>query len=75
MHPKNFPGRKNDRRRKAVKQLMIPTNTKAERLDRVPGFARMDEIRHISEDLIMPVAVARGIRTKVSRVARGKLRV
>jgi hypothetical protein len=74
MYPKNFPGRKNERRRTALKLLSGSRNTKAARLGREPGFDRKEEMRHLAEDLIMPVDTARSIRTKINRASRGRLR-
>lgn len=72
MKPSNFPGRKNLRRMKALNQLQRAKNTKAERLDRPPGFSRKLEQEKL-EKLIVPHAVARGVRSKKDRSSRGKL--
>lgn len=59
MKPKNFPGRKNDRRKRALAQAV--------------RFGRADEVE-VLKSRIIPDAMARGIRTKKDRSARGKLR-
>lgn len=69
----NNPSRKNERRKRALAQLMHPKNTKAQRLDRPPGFNRFEEIDRIQQ-MLMFDHVARSIRTKKDRSARGKLR-
>ena len=73
MKPSNFPGRKNERRIRALAQLGRPQNTKADRLDRPPGFDRAAEKRAVGS-LIVDADTARSIRTKKDRSARGKLR-
>jgi hypothetical protein len=57
MKPRNFPGRKNDRRKGAFKRL------------RSDQIAEMK----ILLDRIVPDSVARGIRTKKDRTSRAKL--
>lgn len=59
MKPKNFPGRKNDRRKLALKQAI--------------AFKRTAEVDALNSR-ILPDAMARGIRTKKDRSARGKFR-
>jgi len=66
MKPKNFPGRKNDRRKRALTRLgagisMVGVDAKA-----VEQRALISRIISESE--------ARGIRTKKDRSARGRLR-
>jgi hypothetical protein len=73
MYPMNFPGRKNERRIRALAQLRKPRNSKAIRLDRPPGFHRETEIERL-EELIMPANVAAGIRTKKDRSTRARFR-
>jgi hypothetical protein len=73
MKPKNFPGRKNEKRKRALAQLKKAANTKADRLDRAPGFSRAREIERL-EAKIMPESVARAVRTKKDRSGRAKLR-
>jgi hypothetical protein len=73
MKLKNAPGRKNTRRQKALTQLYKATNTKADRLDRPPGFSRKDAINNLAASIVSD-GMARGIRTKKDRSARGKLR-
>lgn len=59
MKPKNFPGRKNARRRRALAQAMV--------------YGRKDEVE-VLKARILPESIARGIRTKKDRSSRGKLR-
>jgi hypothetical protein len=73
MKPANFPGRKNDRRIRALAQLQRGENTKADRLGRPPGFSRSSEIKVISS-LIVSAEVARNVRTKKDRSSRAKVR-
>ena len=73
MTPANFPGRKNERRIRALAQLIRATNTKAERLDRPPGFHRDSEKAALAR-LIMDAGTARAIRTKKDRSAHSKFR-
>jgi hypothetical protein len=73
MKPKNFPGRKNDRRKAAQAQLFGAENTRANRLDRPPGFNRAAEINRLSK-LIVSDEAARAIRTKKDRSTRARIR-
>jgi hypothetical protein len=73
MHPMNFPGRKNERRIRALAQLRKPRSSKAIRLGRPPGFDREAEIKRLQE-LIIPANVAAGIRTKKDRSSRARFR-
>ena len=59
MKPKNFPGRKNERRKKALLQTL--------------AYGRKDEAE-VLKSRILPDSMARGIRTKIWRGDRGKLR-
>lgn len=59
MKLKNSPGRKNDRRKRALAQAI--------------RFDRKDEIE-ILRARILPDSMARSIRTKKDRSSRGKLR-
>jgi len=57
MKPMNFPGRKNDRRKRALKRLAAD---------------KLEEMK-ILMHRIVPDSVARSIRTKKDRSARGRL--
>jgi len=59
MKPANFPGRKNNRRKRALVQAA--------------AHGRKGEVEVLSSR-ILPDAIARSIRTKINRSARGKLR-
>jgi hypothetical protein len=59
MKPKNFPGRKNDRRKVALREAI--------------AYGRKEEAA-ILNARILPDAIARGVRTKKDRSARGKIR-
>lgn len=67
MKPRNFPGRKNDRRVVALLHMKPP-----------PAGLPLSEIAKHPHDIlrrrILPDAMARAIRTKKDRSARGKLR-
>lgn len=67
MKPRNFPGRKNDRRIAALLHMKAPP----------AGLSLAQIVEHPHDILrrrILPDAVARAIRTKKDRSARGKLR-
>jgi len=64
MKPKNFPGRKNDRRVAA----------EGRRLRMHPHNARNKQELDALALRIMPSSMARAIRTKKDRSARGKFR-
>lgn len=68
MKPKNFPGRKNDRRIGAEgRRLRMPIfDARSERLHK-------QELEAL-QARILPDSMARGIRTKKDRSARGKFR-
>jgi hypothetical protein len=67
MKPKNFPGRKNDRRKSALARMDAPRAGMS--------HAWMAEHPHsLLQKKILPDPVARGIRSKKDRSARGKLR-
>lgn len=72
MKLKNAPGRKNDRRKRALSQLTKAKNTKADRLERPPGFSREAEKDRLIASIV-PDAVARGIRTKKDRSHKAKV--
>ena len=63
MKPMNFPGRKNDRRKLALKLVRNKENTEAAVAEAMVLTGR-----------IMPDAVARGVRTKKDRSHQAKLR-
>lgn len=71
MKPANFPGRKNDRRKTALARMKKPelTGSLANKAEQ-----RRASAYHITEARVLPNSVARGIRTKKDRSARGKLR-
>ncbi len=73
MRPANFPGRKNERRKGALLQLLAAKNTKADRLDRPPGFSRQSEVQAVSAAIVLD-DVARSTRTKKDRSAHARLR-
>lgn len=65
MKPCNFPGRKNDRRKRALYRMAKPpAGLSAEAMSRHPW--------EITRLRILPDAVARGIRTKKDRSASAK---
>lgn len=66
MKPCNFPGRKNDRRKRALARMTKPVGLSAAEQSEHPYF--------ITAARILPDAVARGVRTKKDRSARGRLR-
>lgn len=72
MKPANFPGRKNERRIRALAQLVRHQNSKAERLDRPPGFSRDNEMRAVASRII-DADMVRNIRTKKDRRDRAKV--
>lgn len=61
MKPANFPGRKNDRRKGALKRLK-------------GDGAKKSLEQQVLTSRILPDSVARSARTKKDRSARGKLR-
>lgn len=66
MKPRNFPGRKNDRRARALARMAMPT-----------GLSHAEKAEHpfyITQSRVIPDQVARAIRTKKDRSARGKIR-
>lgn len=63
MKPKNFPGRKNDRRKVALRSLRNRKDQDAANLEALTLHSR-----------IMPDTVARGVRTKKDRSHKAKLR-
>jgi hypothetical protein len=65
MKPRNFPGRKNDRRKAALARLNPLTAFNPEK-------AKQEQ--SVLKSRIIPDSMARGIRTKKDRSARGKLR-
>jgi hypothetical protein len=65
MKPANFPGRKNDRRKGALARLRPATAFNPEKATKEQEVLR---------SRILPDSMARGIRTKIDRSARGKLR-
>jgi hypothetical protein len=65
MKPRNFPGRKNDRRKAALARLKPSVAFNPEK-------AKAEQAVLCSR--ILPDSMARGIRTKIDRSARGKLR-
>lgn len=73
MKPRNFPGRKNERRHKVLARLKHIKNTKAERLGRPPRRNVDYEVDILIERIMRP-ETARGIRTKIWRGDRGRLR-
>ena len=67
MWPKNFPGRKNDRRVAALLRMKPPRT----------GLSLAEIAEHpytILKSRCLPDAIARGIRTKKDRSARARLR-
>jgi len=67
MKPRNFPGRKNDRRKAALARMRPPPK----------DLSHYDMSLHPYSLLaarILPESVARSARTKKDRSARGKLR-
>ena len=72
MRVKNFPGRKNDRRKSALARLGARNGgTPPTQLDR----DGLDDEDATLRNRIMPDSLARGIRTKKNRSARAKLTV
>ncbi len=66
MKPMNFPGRKNDRRKRALANMAPPR----------PGLSHAALVEHPYELLrwrILPDAVARNVRTKKDRTHRAKI--
>ena len=71
MHPKNFPGRKNDRRLGALRRLgKINGGTPP---GRTSGDSLQAAFGHLA-GLVMAPETARAIRTKKDRRDRAKLR-
>jgi hypothetical protein len=66
MKSKNFPGRKNDRRRAALKRLGTGIS--------LVGEGKKEREQRALMSSIMSNDAARSIRTKKDRSARGKLR-
>ena len=66
MKPRNFPGRKNDRRKRALKRLGSGISMTGMDAKAIEQRALISSIMSDSE--------ARGIRTKKDRSARGKFR-
>lgn len=66
MKPLNFPGRKNDRRIRALARMEKPIGLSAHQQSLHPYF--------ITQLRVLPDVIARGIRTKKDRSARGRLR-
>jgi hypothetical protein len=71
MKPKNFPGRKNDRRNRAFARMKYPTRATGGALSHAE---RAVHPYFITQSRIVPDAVARGIRTKKDRSAGSKFR-
>lgn len=66
MKPANFPGRKNDRRKTALARMQEPQ-----------GLGHYEKSKHPyyrTQKKIEPDSVARNIRTKKDRTARGTFR-
>jgi hypothetical protein len=63
MKPMNFPGRKNARRERALQRLMR----------RALNGRPLKEAATLSSRIV-PDEIARGVRTKKDRSARGKIR-
>lgn len=70
MRPANFPGRKNERRIDALARL---TKSISKTVDPERLAAIHNEMRFLGA-IIVPVSVARSIRTKKDRSARARLR-
>jgi hypothetical protein len=66
MKPRNFPGRENDRRKGALARLKPSAAFNPEK-------AKQEQ--SVLKSRIIPDSMARDIRTKIDRSARGKLRV
>jgi len=66
MKPKNFPGRKNDRRKGALARLGSDIS--------LTGEGEKEREQRALMSRIIPDGIARSIRTKKDRSARGKLR-
>ena len=66
MKPKNFPGRKNDRRKGALARLGSGVS--------LIGEGKKEREQRALMSRIMSDGMARSIRTKKDRSARGKLR-
>lgn len=67
MRPANFPGRKNDRRKRALKRMKAPE----------PGMSHADLSEHpfVRTKLrIVPDEMARAVRTKKDRSSRARVR-
>lgn len=68
MKPKNFPGRKNDRRKAALARIQPPPTHLSPYEMACHPYSRLSA-------KILPDSVARAIRTKKDRSARGKIRL
>lgn len=62
MKPANFPGRKNDRRKRAMARMLG-----------APGLYD-DDTRAVTAARIVPDSTARAVRTKKDRSAQARLR-
>lgn len=67
MKPKNFPGRKNDRRKAALSRMRPPVGTQSHAAIALHPYT-------ILSSRIMPDEMARAIRTKKDRTSRAKVR-
>jgi hypothetical protein len=66
MKPCNFPGRKNERRKRALARMALPPKgLSAEALSKHPY--------EITRLRIVPDTMARGVRTKKDRTSRAKI--
>lgn len=65
MKPKNFPGRKNERRKRALGRMKPPRGLSTEELARHPF--------EITRLRILPDSIARSIRTKKDRSAQARI--
>jgi hypothetical protein len=66
MKPKNFPGRKNERRKRALARMKKPVGLSLYEQSEHPYF--------ITESRIMSNSIARAVRTKKDRSAFARLR-
>jgi hypothetical protein len=66
MKPMNFPGRKNERRKRALARMAKPPAD-------LSAAALSEHPWEITRARILPDAIARGVRTKKDRTHRAKI--